>query len=374
MEQEIFYTMALTRLTNFNYQQALELYRTVGGAQLLFEHRNEIGDIVKDASPRLTEALKDWDEAMKRAEAELHFMEENRIRALTLTSDDYPQRLTECADAPIILYYKGNGDLNQAKIVSMVGTRRMTNYGQDLIHRFITDLRRFCPEVLVVSGLAYGVDICAHREALANGFPTVGVLAHGLDQIYPYRHRDTAAEMLTHGGLLTEFMTQTNADKPNFVRRNRIVAGMTDSVILVESASKGGGLITAEIGQSYNRQVFAFPGNVGQPYSEGCNNLIRDNGAGLISNAEDFVKAMGWYDDTLRQQALADGIERDMFPDLSPEEQRIVGILRQTNDLPLSTLTVKTGIPIGQLTALLFKLEMAGVVRPLAGGMYHLLL
>ncbi len=374
MEQEIFYTMALTRLTNFNYQQALELYRTVGGAQLLFEHRNEIGDIVKDASPRLTEALKDWDEAMKRAEAELHFMEEHRIRALTLASDDYPQRLAECPDAPIILYYKGNGDLNQAKIVSMVGTRRMTSYGQDLIHRFITDLRRFCPEVLVVSGLAYGVDICAHREALANGFPTVGVLAHGLDQIYPYRHRDTAAEMLNHGGLLTEFMTQTNADKPNFVRRNRIVAGMTDSVILVESASKGGGLITAEIGQSYSRQVFAFPGNVGLPYSEGCNNLIRDNGAGLISNAEDFVKAMGWYDDTRRQQALADGIERDMFPDLSPGEQRIVGILRQTNDLPLSTLTVKTGIPIGQLTALLFKLEMDGVVRPLAGGMYHLLL
>lgn len=374
MDQEIFYTMALTRLTNFNYQQALELYKVVGSAQLLFEHRNEIGDIIKDASPRLVEALKDWNEPMRRAEAEICFMEEHRIRALTLTSDDYPQRLTECPDAPIVIYYTGNADLNQTRIISIVGTRRMTTYGEDLIRRFVRDLRQYCPEVLIVSGLAYGVDICAHRQALENGYPTVGVLAHGLDQIYPYRHRDTAAQMLNHGGLLTEFMTQTNADKPNFVRRNRIVAGMADSVILVESGAKGGGLITAEIAQSYARAVFAFPGNVGQPYSEGCNNLIRDNGAGLISNAEDFVKAMGWLDETRRQQAFADGIERNLFPDLSPEEDQVVSLLQQTNDLQLNIITVKSGIPIGRLTALLFQLEMKGVVKPLAGGIYHLML
>ena len=374
MNQEIFYAMALTRLTNFNYQQALELYKAVGSAQMLFEHRNEIGDIIKDASPRLMEALKDWDEAMRRAEAELRFMEEHRIRALTLNDDDYPQRLTECPDAPIIIYYTGNADLNQEKIVSIVGTRHATPYGQDLIHRFVSELRGLCPQVLIVSGLAYGVDICAHREALANGYPTVGVLAHGLDQIYPYRHRETAAQMLNHGGLLTEFMSQTNADKPNFVRRNRIVAGMADAVILVESAAKGGGLITAEIAQSYARSVFAFPGNVGQPYSEGCNNLIRDNGAGLISSAQDFVKAMGWWEETHRQQAFADGIERNLFPDLTTEEQQVVSLLKESNDLQLNIITVKTGIPIGRLTALLFQLEMKGVVKPLAGGMYHLLL
>ena len=180
--------------------------------------------------------------------------------------------------------------------------------------------------------------------------------------------------MINRGGLLTEFMTQTNADKPNFVRRNRIVAGMADATILVESGAKGGGLITADIAQSYARAVFAFPGNVGQPYSEGCNNLIRDNGAGLISNAEDFVKAMGWLDETRLQQAFADGIERNLFPDLSPEEQTIVSLLQQTNDLQLNIITVKTGIPIGRLTALLFQLEMKGVVKPLAGGIYHLLL
>jgi len=374
MEQELFYAMALTRLTNFNFQQALELYRTVGSAQQIYEHRTDIGDVIEDCSPRLVEALKDWNEPMKRAEFELQYMQEHGIRGLTLNDDDYPQRLRECPDAPIVLYYKGNADLNQAKIVCIVGTRQMTTYGQDLIRRFVRDLRQQCPQVLIVSGLAYGVDIHAHREALENGFPTVGVLAHGLDQIYPYRHRETAAQMVNHGGLLTEFMTQTNADKANFVRRNRIVAGMSDACLVVESAAKGGGLITAEIAQSYDRAVFAFPGAVGMTYSEGCNNLIRDNGAGLIANANDFVKAMGWPSEVQRQQNYTDGIERNLFPDLSPEETKVVALLQQTNDLQLNILSVKTGIPIGSLTALLFQLEMKGVIRPLAGGMYHLLM
>ena len=374
MNEEIFYAMALTRLTNFNFQQALELYKTVGSAQQIYENRNEIGDVVKNASPRLMDALKDWSEAMKRAEFELEFMQEHQIRALTPLDDDYPQRLCECADAPLVIYYCGNSDLNLSKVVSVVGTRQCTQYGKDLIHRFMTDLRQMCPQVLVVSGLAYGVDICAHREALDCGYDTVAVLAHGLDQIYPYRHRETAVQMVSHGGLLTEFMSNTSADKPNFVRRNRIVAGMADACVVVESAARGGGLITAEIAQSYDRAVFAFPGAVGMNYSEGCNHLIRDNVAGLITSADDFVKAMGWSIETLRQQANAKGIERNLFPDLSPEESSVVNLLQQTNDLQLNILSVKTGIPIGQLTALLFQLEMKGVIKPLAGGMYHLLM
>ena len=372
--EELFYTMALTRLTNFNYQQALELYRMVGSAQLLYEYRTHIGDVIGDASPRLVESLKNWDEAMKRADYELKYMQEHGIRGLTLHDDDYPQRLTECPDAPLVLYFTGNCNLNESKIVSIVGTRHATVYGEDLIRRFVRDLHQQCPKVLIVSGLAYGVDIHAHREALENGYSTVGVLAHGLDQIYPYAHRETAAEMVNHGGLLTEFMTQTNADKPNFVRRNRIVAGMADATIVVESAAKGGGLITAEIAQSYDRSVFAFPGNVNAEFSKGCNNLIRDNGAGLITCADDFIRAMNWKDAALRQQALSDGIERTLFPDLSAEEQLIVGILQDTNDLQLNILSVKSSIPIGRLTAILFQLEMKGVIKPLAGGMYHLLL
>jgi DNA processing protein len=373
-EQEIFYAMAMTRLTNFNFQQALELYRAVGSAQRIYEHRNDIGDIIDDCTPRLIEALKDWDEPMKRADFELQFMREPGIRALTLDSDDYPQRLRECPDAPLVLYYRGNANLNQAKVINIVGTRRCTQYGQDLIRHFVSDLRQYCPEVLIVSGLAYGVDICAHRQALEYGYPTVGVLAHGLDMIYPYRHRETAAKMLSHGGLLTEFMSQTNADKPNFVRRNRIVAGVSDACIIVESAAKGGGLITAEIAQSYDRAVFAFPGAVGMTYSEGCNNLIRDNIAGLIGSAKDFVDAMDWKEALQRQQNYADGIERNLFPELSPEEQKIVNLLQQTNDLQLNIISVKCGIPISQLTALLFQMEMNGIVKPFAGGMYHLLM
>lgn len=374
MNQEIFYAMALTRLTNFNFQQALEMYKAAGSAQRLYEHRNDIGDLIEGCTPRLIAALKDWGDAMKRAEFELQYMEEHQIRAITLIDDDYPQRMLECPDAPLVMYYKGNADLNQQRIISIVGTRHMTTYGEDIIRKFTAELHEMCPNVLIVSGLAYGVDICAHRNALQNGYQTLGVLAHGLDQIYPYHHRDTAAEMTAHGGLLTEFMTQTNADKVNFVRRNRIVAGCADATIVIESAAKGGSLITADIAQSYNRPVFAFPGNVGRPFSEGCNHLVRDKAAELITSAADFVEAMGWQDDAIRQQALASGIERQLFPELSPEEQKIVDLLQQTNDLQINVLSVHADLSISQVTALLFQLEMKGVVKALAGGMYHLIL
>lgn len=230
-----------------------------------------------------------------------------------------------------------------------------------------------CPDTIIVSGLAYGVDVHAHREALANGMDTVAVLAHGLDTLYPSSHRDTANEMVRHGGLMTEYMTHTKPDKLNFVRRNRITAGICDATILVESAKKGGGLITARIAREYNRDVFAFPGAVGAPYSEGCNNLIRDNEAGLITSAEDFVKAMGWEDEAVLEKARSQGIERQLFPDLSEEERKVVDILGETNDLRQDIISVKTGIPIGNVIAVLFQLEMKGVVKAYAGGTYHLL-
>ena len=303
----------------------------------------------------------------------MEFITKHNIRALTLNDADYPLRLRECADAPILLYYKGSADLNQRFVVDIVGTRHCTTYGQDLVHRFVTRLRELCPQVLIFSGLAYGIDICAHHQALSVGYETVGVLAHGLDTIYPYHHRDTAVEMTKHGGLLTEYMTQTEPLPNNFRQRNRIVAGMSDATIVVESAYKGGALITARIAQDYGRDVLAFPGAVGAPYSEGCNQLIRDNKAGLITSADDFVEAVGWQDDVQRQKAETQGIERQLFPELTPEEQAIVSLLQQTNDLQLNILSVKTNIPIGQLTALLFQMEMKGIVRPLAGGTYHLL-
>ena len=372
-EEETRYAIALTYMTGLSFATALILYRELGGAKAIYDHRHDIRDVVPDCSPRLAEVLKNWSAPLEQADAELQFINKYNIQALPLADDSYPARLRECPDAPIIIYYKGTADLNQKHVINIVGTRHCTTYGQDLVRRFITQLKELCPQVLIVSGLAYGIDICAHRQALASDLETVGVLAHGLEKIYPTQHRDTAAQMIRQGGLLTEYVSYSHMDKSNFVRRNRIVAGMTDATILVESAAHGGGLITAEIAQGYGRNVFAFPGPVGAKYSEGCNNLIRDNGAGLISSAEDFIKAMGWQSDALLQQAKSEGIERSFFPDLTDEEQAIVAVLDQEGDLQQNILSVKTNLPIGKLTAILFQLEMKGVVRPLAGGNYHLL-
>ena len=371
-EQQLLYNIALTRIGHFSLASALHLYRTLGSGEEIFLHRNEAQDILPDCSPRLIDNLKDWSEPLKRAEVELEFCRNNNIRVLCLGDDNYPKRLEDCADAPLVMYYKGNANLNQSRVINIIGTRHCTTYGADFIRRFIHDLKALCPEVLVVSGLAYGVDINAHQQALAVGYETVGVVAHGLDYLYPAAHKDVAREMVNHGGLLTEFMTCTNADKGNFVRRNRIVAGMSDACILIESAAHGGGMITAGIAFDYGREVFALPGRVGDHFSEGCNNAIRENKAMLLTSVEDFVKAMGWEDDALRIEAQKRGIERQLFPDLSPEQQRIVNALSETNDLQLNQLSVKSGIPIGDITSILFQMEMMGVVKPMAGGNYHL--
>lgn len=371
--QETLYAIALTRISYFNTATCLQLYRKLGSATAIMENRNNIKDVISDASPRLINALSDVSEALHRAEAELEFDNAYTIRPLTMACDDYPERMRNCDDAPIVLFYRGNADLNQRRIVSVVGTRHCTAYGQDIINNFCRSLKELCPDVLIVSGLAYGVDICAHRNALKNGFYTVGVLAHGLDMLYPSAHRDTAKEMLSHGGLLTEFLTNTNPDKMNFVRRNRIVAGISDATIVVESAARGGSLITADIAQSYAHDVFTFPGNVNSPYSEGCNKLIRDNKAALITCAEDFVNAMGWEQDNKVKEARAKGIERQLFPELTAEETRIVELLQKNNDLQLNIIAVQTGLPIGSISALLFSLELKGVIKLYAGGVYHLL-
>ena len=373
MNSELYYTLALTRMTGFNFTVALQLYQELGGGRAVYDHRRDLLDVLPDCSPRLVAALQDWDSALARADQELAFIEKHHIKALLLGQPDYPQRLSECPDAPIVLFYMGEADLNQQRVINIIGTRHATPDGHDLIRHLVADLKTMGIMPLVVSGLAYGIDVCAHREALSQGMETVGVLAHGLDELYPPRHRETAKQMLHQGGLLTEYMSETRADKLNFVKRNRIVAGVSDATILVESAVRGGGLITCGIAQDYNRAVFAFPGPVGAPYSEGCNQLIRNNGAQLITSAQDLVESLGWQTALQLQQAKQAGIERSLFVDLSAEEQTVVDVLRQSGDIQLNILAVKTNIPIGQLTALLFQLEMKGIVRPLAGGNYHLL-
>ena len=364
--------IALTRVNYFNLAGLAQLYRQLGSATAVIEHRNDLREVLPDASPRLQEAMRNIETHLKVADAEMEYNLRNGIRALSLADDDYPQRLKNCDDAPLVLFYKGTANLNRARVINIVGTRHCTAYGQDLIRRFVSELKSLCPEVLIVSGLAYGVDINAHRQALANRLDTVGVLAHGLDYLYPTRHKQTADEMLTQGGLLTEFLTNTNADKLNFVRRNRIVAGISDACVLVESAAHGGGLITTSIARDYNRDVFAFPGPVGAPYSEGCNNLIRDHKAQLVSSAADFVHALGWETDLKRMQTTRQGIERQLFPQLSNEEQAVVQALEKQNDQAINQLSLTASIPISRLTVLLFQLEMKGILKLLAGGCYHL--
>ena len=364
--------IALTRVNYFNLAGLAQLYRQLGSATAVIEHRNDLREVLPDASPRLQEAMRNIETHLKVADAEMEYNLRNGIRALSLADDDYPQRLKNCDDAPLVLFYKGTANLNRARVINIVGTRHCTAYGQDLIRRFVSELKSLCPEVLIVSGLAYGVDINAHRQALANRLDTVGVLAHGLDYLYPTRHKQTADEMLAQGGLLTEFLTNTNADKLNFVRRNRIVAGISDACVLVESAAHGGGLITTSIARDYNRDVFAFPGPVGAPYSEGCNNLIRDHTAQLVSSAADFVHALGWETDLKRMQVTRQGIERQLFPQLSNEEQAVVQALEKQNDQAINQLSLTANIPISRLTMLLFQLEMKGILKLLAGGCYHL--
>lgn len=371
-DTETLNAMALSRIDRFHPAGLLELYNRLGSATAVIEHRNDIREVIPDASRYLIEGLGRLDDALRRAEEELKYDMKHHIVPLAYHDKRYPERMRQCSDAPLVLYFLGNADLNPRRTIDIVGTRRCTPYGKDLIKSFVSDLKELCPDVLIFSGLAYGVDICAHREALANGLETVGVLAHGLDDIYPKAHRSTAIEMLQQGGLLTEYMTHTEPFAKNFVRRNRIVAGCSDATILVESASHGGGLITCSIARSYSREVFAFPGSVNATYSQGCNNLIRDNGAMLITSAADFVKAMLWDDTAKMRKARKEGIQRDLFPDLTDDEKTIIRTLGENNDQQLNVLTINTSLPISRLSSLLFELELKGIVRPLAGGTYHL--
>lgn len=316
-------------------------------------------------------AALDCPAAFLRAECEMEFVEKNRLSCFTLQDEAYPSRLRECEDAPLVLFFKGNTDLNRLHVINMVGTRRATDYGKQFCANFLHDLSALLPDVLVVSGLAYGIDIHAHRAALANNLSTVAVLAHGLDRIYPFVHRKTAIDMLPAGGLLTEFLSETNPDKHNFVSRNRIVAGMADATIVVESAAKGGSLITAELAEGYHRDCFAVPGRSTDASSVGCNQLIRGNKAALIQNAGDFVRAMDWM--SVVEADKHEAVQHTLFPELTTEEELVVNILTRQGDLHINTLVVEANLPVNRMTALLFELEMKGVVKALVGGVYRLL-
>ena len=361
--------LALSRVQVSQLALIRELIETVGSAKELLENAANIGDIVPEASPRLRQLLCD-SSLIELAEKEMEFIETKDIKLICFGDKAYPHRLTECADAPLVLHSLGNANLNARRIVSIVGTRHASEYGKALCENFVTNLARFAPDTLIVSGLAYGIDVCAHRAALKAGLPTVGVLAHGLDRIYPGAHRATAKQMLENGGLLTEFMSGTESLKPFFVQRNRIVAGLADATVVVESASKGGSLITASLALGYDRDCFAFPGRVNDQYSQGCNELVSRNRAALITSAYDFVEAMNWEVTTTKKSG--EDLQTELFPDLSPDESAVMNALRENCDgLQVNQMVVLLNIPINRLLPLLFEMEMKGLVKAVAGGCYR---
>ena len=363
--------MALTRVPGIGLTTAKRMIAAVGSASWIFKNRGKIKEELTGLSSKTIRGL-DSPDILRQCERELEYAEKNKITCLIDSDEAYPSRLRECDDAPIVLFYRGNADLNSLHIINIVGTRHATNYGRDLCESLIRDLKGMVPDAIVVSGLAYGIDIAAHRAALRYGIETVGVLAHGLDRIYPYLHRNTAAEMLGHGGLLTEFPSGTNPDRQNFIMRNRIVAGIADATIVVESAIKGGALITASIASSYNRECFAFPGRVGDEYSEGCNDLIFRNKAAMIRSANDLVEAMNWS--TSPGADKKGPVQRQLFPEINEEERGIVKIMQRHPDgIQLNQLTLEAGLPVNKTSGIMFSLEMKGVVKASAGAVYRLL-
>ncbi len=305
---------------------------------------------------------------LDRAEKEIEFIAKNKIQTLYYTDKEYPYRLKECPDSPIMLYGKGTENFNSGKLVAVVGTRNATETGKENCRKLIDDLSKNQPNVTVVSGLAYGIDICAHKASLDANLPTIGVVGHGLDRIYPSMHRSVAEKMLEKGALLTEYLSETNPDRPNFVQRNRIIAGMCDALVVVESATRGGALITAEMANDYNRDVFAFPGRVGDEWSGGCNALIKQNKASLIESADDLLKFMNW-----ETQKSTQNIQTALFVDLSEEEQAIVSLLRQNIEgLQLNELAIQSGKPVSKISSQLLELEFKGVVKCQPGNLYKI--
>jgi len=280
-----------------------------------------------------------------------------------LTDSNYPKRLKQCEDAPLVLYCKGNINWNARRIVSVVGTRKMSSYGQRVTQEFISGMQH--TDVTVVSGMAYGVDICAHKMALSLGMSTWGVLGHGLDRMYPSSHMKTAEKMLEQGGLITEFAPGMDIEPGNFPMRNRVVAGLADATIVVESGESGGSLITAYLANDYHREVFAFPGDVDRPYSAGCLKLIRENAARLVCSAQDVLEVMDWKPDVLMEQSR-------LFVDLSAEEEQIMDVLLEKKQLHIDAIGFLSKMPVYHVSSLLLHLEFKGLIRSLPGKIFSL--
>ena len=354
------YIYLLSHMPGITYQMSRQLLQQYGSATAVFDNRDALPESVRLAIGSHLAT------ARERMEKEIAFCTENGIRVLTYDAPDYPKRLRYTPEAPLTLFYKGKAQLNAKRAISIVGTRKISEYGKSVCQNLCQEIKALLPDCLVVSGLAYGVDIHAHRACLQSSLPTVGVLAHGLDRIYPTLHLQTARCMMEGaGGLLTEYVTGTNPDKGNFVRRNRIVAGMTDATIVVESAEKGGSLITAHLARGYGRKVLAVPGRIYDVHSAGCNRLIRTGDAHILTTAYDLLAAMGWEG----TQGIKE--EPTLFPELDPKrttlERHILTALQERDEWEKNELARHLNTKVTEISTAAFSLEMDGLLIQMGG-------
>lgn len=366
MQDEMYYRVALTLVPDLGAIRSRQLVDHFGTAAAIFKAKKKEIAAVEGIGEACARSIKEWN-AFGEAEAELRFAEQNGIQIIFLTDPAYPQRLLHCYDPPSLLYHTGIAALNHRYIVSIIGTRNHTDYGRQVTEQLVAALQE--QQVMIVSGLAFGIDAIAHRSALEYGLPTVGVLGHGLDMVYPVQHRSLAREISAGGALLTEFRRHTLPDKHNFPRRNRIVAGMADATIVIETAHKGGSMITAELAHTYNRDLFAVPGKVTDQKSSGCLQLIRQNKAMVYTGAEDLLDILGWSD---KKKPVVKK-QKELFIELTADEKIIVELLSEQEGIPIDTLYLRSGLSSSQVAAALLKLELQHIVVSLPGKMYRLL-
>lgn len=364
LEEEIIAILALQKAKGIGDIIAKKLIVHCGNAQNVLSEKKSLLEKINGIGTFTIKHLfdkKNWD----LAEKEYAYLQRNNIKPIYFQEDDYPSRLKHCIDGPIILFQDGNINLDNPRVISIVGTRKMTLYGRDFINQFIEELTPYNP--IIVSGFAYGVDITAHKAAIKNKLQTIAVLAHGFEQIYPKSHKKYINDANVNGGFFTEFWHDEDPLRENFLKRNRIVAGISEATIIIESAERGGSLVTADIANSYSRDVYAVPGKVTDSLSKGCNNLIKMNKAGILTSAKDLVEALNWELDSANKKT----IQKQLFIDLEGDEQKVYDFLLKNGKKHIDTIALDCNIPVYKMATLLFNLEMKGVTRPLQGKLFE---
>ena len=360
---ELLYQIGISLIPEVGHISAKKLINHLGSAEAIFKESAKNLLLIPGINRRMVNSIVNQS-ILGRAEKEINFIEKNKISPLYFMDKDYPNRLKHCVDGPIIMYFKGDVNFNVPKVISIVGTRTPSEHGKISCQHLIKELS--AAEVLVISGLAYGIDVCSHQAAMDYGLKTVGVLGHGLDRLYPAQNRKTAERMLDAGGLLTEFLPGTEPDRTNFPMRNRIVAGISDATIVVESKASGGSLITAKLAFDYNRDVMAFSGRPDDELSRGCNNLIKNNIAQLINTGKDVLRSLSWE----AQEPKERQIQKALFVDFSNEEQKIVEVIMDSKPHSIDEISLSSKLSISKTASLLLGLEFKGVVKSLPGKQY----